>query len=284
MSHDDTKDRERLLDQLDRTGERAVMLEQTAQEIAKTARLQRDLIPALRECIRAAPTDPATQKEIRRQVAAWEGVREVTEGLAGGLALAASYTATSGAALNTTVMFASYTTVPQEARERVEDILQRAPLLEEVRAGLRRLGLDAPVPGRRSSLQLLQEAEAALEIPAGGEDGGAIGALLPVRQCIDSAIDELMRRRPQQEPGRGPAGERGRPGKILSIGRQCARGEIGADVFATIGHDIEQLYGRLSAAKDRAIGRAEIVGLFNRTLFALTTLLDSLDEKRLRPV
>jgi hypothetical protein len=65
-----------------------------------------------------------------------------------------------------------------------------------------RLGLDRRSGNDRPALDLLHEAKSAMDRPVLG-DGGPTSVLIPLRESIDAAIAELVRRRAKQEPVKG---------------------------------------------------------------------------------
>jgi hypothetical protein len=153
--------------------------------------------------------------------------------------------------------------------------IDRPTIAEEVRTAMRRLSLDARSEVYRSALTILDEAVAAINIPVAG-DGGPIAPLVTLRECIEAAIAELIRRRRVQEPAK-PFRE-----KIHSLGRHCAVSGLPGGFFDRLVADGEKLIDDLSDGKQRAWSRGSIVDLFNTGLLYLKALLDSIDAAKLR--
>jgi hypothetical protein len=53
--------------------------------------------------------------------------------------------------------------------------------------------------------------------------------------------------------------------------------------FDRLGIDAESLMNRLSGAKQSGMGRGQLVEYFHQGLLFLNSLMDSIDESRLRP-
>jgi hypothetical protein len=124
-------------------------------------------------------------------------------------------------------------------------------------------------------LELLEEARAVLEQPA-FSDGGTASVLIPLRECIDSALAELLKRRPQQEPA-GTLRD-----KIRSLGRQCGRPGLRADHFDRLADDADALHRDLSAAKQARLSRDQVNQHFHRGLLVFNALMDGIDETHLK--
>jgi hypothetical protein len=147
-------------------------------------------------------------------------------------------------------------------------ILDRPHLLDEVQSSMRRLGLDP---------RLLNEANGALERPVLHE-GGPVSVLITLRECINRALAELLRRRPMQEPASKMCD------KLTSLGRQCARAALQEAHFERLGVEGDLLLNDLSSAKQADMARQQLNDLFNRGVLFLNALTSSVDETRLRPV
>lgn len=155
-------------------------------------------------------------------------------------------------------------------------ILERSPLVEEVKRSMCRLGLDKRGGNSRTPLELLEEAQGALDRPV-IQGGGPTTVLIPLRECIDAVITELVRRRPKQEPVKGWSG------KVVSVGRHCAHPGLKLDHFDRIGADVEILMNQLSGAKQTSMNREELNRFFHRGTLFLKALMDSIDESLLKP-
>ena len=97
-----------------------------------------------------------------------------------------------------------------------------------------------------------------------------------LRESINAAVSELLRRRPNQEPAR-KLGD-----KIKSIGRQCNYEYLNQEHFEGIATNAEVLVNECSEMKQTKVTRNRLKELSNRGLLILYTLLSSIDENRLR--
>jgi hypothetical protein len=120
-----------------------------------------------------------------------------------------------------------------------------------------RLGLDVCHGNNRSALQLLEDAKFSLEGPQTTAADGALPILISLRECIESTLAELMRRRPQQEPASRSSD------KIVSIGKQCGRNGLPANYFINLASNCPDLLNRLSGKKQATMPRTEIRAQFN---------------------
>ena len=153
--------------------------------------------------------------------------------------------------------------------------LERNPQVEKAIASITsRLGLNSRGGGSRTPIDLLLEARGALDRPIVG-DGRAVSVLVSLRECIDAAITELVRRRPTQEAVKGWSG------KVVSVGSRIAVSFL-VSHFERLGVDGERLMNELSGAKQAAMTRDILMQYFNRGLLFLNALMESIDEARLR--
>ena len=171
----------------------------------------------------------------------------------------------------------SFLEAPEFQREKqlYLSVLERHRLIEKARGSLARLRLHAPRKGYRNATELLAEAEAALKNPA--VEGAAASILIPLRGCIDAAIAELIRRRPNMESAKN---ERE---KIESLAAQCARPLLSADHFKRLGDDLYDLLDDLSSAKNAKMSRDQVIDVYYRALLWFNAFLESYDETRFKP-
>src|SRR2546425_4128039 len=156
------------------------------------------------------------------------------------------------------------------AKSRLQQTLERFPLTEQAQSSMRRLGLDRRGGSRRAPPELLAQARGALELP-GFQEGGPASVLIPLRERIEAAIAELLRRRPTQEPA-GKARE-----KLTSLGRQCRRDGLDEAYFERRAVEADPLLNDLSGAKQGDMPRERVNELFHRGLLFLNSLLDGMD-------
>ena len=159
-----------------------------------------------------------------------------------------------------------------------EDHINAARLdqtFEDIKAEMRRLKLDSGKARYRNPLDLLEEAYLAIRYPVSAK-GGASSALLGLRGSINRSIDELVRRRPVQEPAEN------RRDRLLSIGRHCGKAGLGASRFDDLATDDGYVNDELSGPGQAVIVRPDLLKQFLRGAQFLHALLASVDETHLR--
>jgi ketopantoate reductase len=100
---------------------------------------------------------------------------------------------------------------------------------------------------------------------------------IPLRECLNATIGELLRRRTTQEQARRTFD------KLASIQRQCGRVDLPEDHLERLASDTDTVLNDLSATKQADIDRERQTELFRRGVLILNALLESIDETRLRP-
>jgi hypothetical protein len=157
---------------------------------------------------------------------------------------------------------------------RVTQLYDRQPILEQVRQGLVRCGLDRG-RGKRSALEHLEEAERAYAAPS-GEGTSPIAVLVALREAIGTAVDDMHTRcRPQERGGNWTE-------KVLSIGRRCGSATAPSDRFPLLAQSIRTVVGELSGGKRGDMEREAVLLKYVEGLTFLQSLLDAIDESRLR--
>jgi len=162
-----------------------------------------------------------------------------------------------------------------EARTRIADIVESDAWDRELESAFRRLRLDVGGRNQESALQLLAISHEALKTPSGAEPGAA-AVLIPLREAIDRTLNDLLRRSPGQERTRNIRR------KVESV---CARlgtaGLPNSDVERLI-NEAAELIPELSCGKQQVFKVSEIQALFIRGKAFLRTLLEAIDEDKLR--
>lgn len=287
MSDEPVKKKNELLRLLSAVESQAPNLEALGQDIARSARLSRDIASCVRDLVSQIPHDNLVPDEQwNQQIDGWRSWEAVANGLQGSHTLVNSFVAVSEATTVTTsgamfdLTFISPASPPlqkaiETAKTRFSQAVERFPLADEARASMKRLHLDSRGGTYRTAMELLIEAEGALDRPVFNE-GGPVSVLIPLRECINVAVSELIRRRPTQEPASKIQD------KIASIGQQCARPGLVQDHFACLGANATKLLDDLSAAKQAEVSRERLTEIFHRGLLLLNALMNSIDEARLR--
>lgn len=157
------------------------------------------------------------------------------------------------------------------------ELTSRPTLKEEVVTLIKDFNLDIAPSGKKSGLELFETAHRAFETPVTRRNP-VITSLVPMREAVESIIDELLRRRPQQLPSGSSYSK-----KILSIGSQLKK-EIVANVvvqeWADQWHDISNK--DLSASKRHQMTRTEWSHKLSRATQFLHSFLTGLDVAKLR--
>lgn len=130
--------------------------------------------------------------------------------------------------------------------------------------------------GKRSPLDLMQEARAALDVPSTGRVSGA-GVLLPFRGAIDEVFEQITRRLPEQVSAKGW------PAKTANILRQCGIAGLPQEFIADLARDADRLNDNMSDAKTSELSVDDVQDIYHRGLLFLSALLSSLDQTKLQP-
>jgi len=286
MADDPAKKKDELLQLLSQVESQAQRLEALGGDIVRSARLSRDVAGPLRDLFLVVPVGNLSSEHWHRQVTSWRSwhvaVGEVETARTAVNSFVALSSAVASSSCETFTMVSltphlspSILVTVEDVKARLRQILERFPLLEEAESAMRRVGLDVRGGNRRTPLDLLVEARTALEQPS-FQDGGPASVLIPLRECLDSSIAEILRRRRTREPTPKVRD------KLISLGRQCARAGLQVTYFERLGTDAERLLNDLSAAKQAGMSREQLTELFHRGLLFLNAVLQSIDETLLR--
>jgi len=283
MMSDAEKKKTEYLELLAKTPAQALRLEGLSREIIQAARLAEDVTTPTREIIDNLPPDTLSPEQWDQLIAAQRKWLENANRLEASMAESARIFAASSYVMSSTSTSSAYMVIVrglpqavkiQAAQKELGRVLEQAPLVESARASMRRLGLDRRAGGHKSARELLDEAKTALDQPSGAA-GGEVAVLLTLREAIESALSELIRRRPLQEPTSNNRE------KIRSIGRQCALTGM-EDQFEALASQGPEIINTLSGTKQTAIPRPELITLFQRGVLFLDALLKSIDGATLR--
>jgi hypothetical protein len=156
-------------------------------------------------------------------------------------------------------------------------IITQNPLADEVRSGMSRLRLDKMRgEDKRNAMDLFDESKIALDRPTTGE-GSPVAVLIPLRECVNTILSELLRRRPVQEEASKVRD------KVASIGGHCGRPGLSTQHFERLADNAHGLIDELSGGKQSAISRDSLINLHQKSVLLIKALLDSVDETKLRP-
>jgi hypothetical protein len=157
------------------------------------------------------------------------------------------------------------------------DVANRPTLKAEVISLIRALHLDIAPTGKKSTLELFQTAHQAFEAPI-SKGNPVITSLVPMREAVESSLDELLKLRPKQE-STGASHSK----KILSIGAQLKKdfiSDVVVQEWADQWHDISDK--DLSASKRYQMTRDEWSRKLNRATQFFHSFLTGLDPTKTR--
>lgn len=282
MSDSEKKKNYKLIEILDEAEQLHANAQQQAHELSGQFQLNSDQARMMREL---AKRFPFKSEDAERLTITWRRQNDATRAVSHELretlqvyGLSANhtiYTTTS----SVSEAF-SITAIPLEPDalsyvQEVNKLVDRGHLLERLRAGLRRCGLDRGQAGKRSALDLIEDAERAISAPSGSQTSPT-AALVPLREGIGTAIRNVFGRcRPQDEGKNWSA-------KVLSIGERCASGSVPPDHFKGLATRVEVMVNELSGGKHHIMNRDTVLLKYVEGLSFLLTFLDGVDESRLR--
>ena len=140
---------------------------------------------------------------------------------------------------------------------------------------LKEFGLDIPhQPDEKSPLELFETAHEAFAKPV-TQNNPVSTSLIPLRGCIDNAIQSLILMRPHQE------GTGGWKKKIISIGKQLKKDSLPDEVIDELAEECHSLINDLSGFKTGDINRGDWLIWLNRGTSFLNSLLKGLDSSKL---
>jgi hypothetical protein len=136
-------------------------------------------------------------------------------------------------------------------------------------------GLSTAAPGKKCPAELLEVACAAFENPV-TQGSSASTSLLPMRDCINSTVAALLKRRPKQNPAKS------KRDKILSIAEQTARFGITDWAVESIADRYKKLCVELSSSKQEDVPREEWMVILRRAMVLLIEFLQSIDQTKMK--
>lgn len=155
------------------------------------------------------------------------------------------------------------------------EFVSRPSQKETVIQLLKEFGLDIPhQPDEKSPLELFETAHEAFARPV-TQNNPVSTSLIPLRGCIDNAIESLILMRPHQEETGGWKK------KIISIGKQLKKDSLPDNVIDELAEECHSLIDDLSGAKTGDISREDWLIWLNRGTSFLNSLLKGLDSSKL---
>lgn len=140
---------------------------------------------------------------------------------------------------------------------------------------LHKFKLSTAAPNGKSAVALLETACAAFERPVTQEDPVST-SLIPMRECINTTIATLLRRRPKQEPAKS------QKDKIISIGNQTALDGVPDWAISSMAERWDKLLDKLSSSKKADIHRSTWRATLQESLLFLIEFLQSLDQTKMK--
>jgi hypothetical protein len=258
MEDEQSKKRDKLLQILGEVKRDAHDLTSKGRDIVKIGQFAADLANCTEDYIRCIPEDSFfTSRQWDDQIDSWIKWRE-----GAGYALKvfkiqpiefannSTSVATSAAISSVYISFLPQSVQGQarKAYEKYEQLLEQSNVIQELEAEIHRLGMAHAKTGRTSILSHLQQSYQAYKTPSTKEVSPS-AVLIPLREAIDLALDELLKRRTQQE------GAKGRKDKMISICRQCSRDGVSMSQIDQLANQVGELNDLLSGSKQDAMSR-----------------------------
>jgi hypothetical protein len=281
-----SKKKDKFLQILSKAKYAAKKLASKGREFVKQGQFAADLAACNEEFIHHFPDDsflsPAQWDD---QIAAWNGLGQYADVVILQLDNMSQFIipAVTGTSLaSSTVISSGY--IPRlpissqdaarKTYEGYEQLLERSNLVSEIEIEIHRLGLASSAPESKSILSLILQSKHALEVPSMGEVSPP-AVLIPLREAINRALADLLRKRPRQEKARAIQD------KVRSICGQVCKPFVDGRQIAQLEQEAHDLNHELSEAKQRSMMRERVRELMNRGFVFLLSLLRTLDENKM---
>jgi hypothetical protein len=246
----------------------------------------KDIADASETLIRSASLEKLPEDEIDREVGAWgsaaHAIRSIVQGVSSqhdiGYVTSILTSAASGLIMyngpspSCSSIDPGAITIPVQ---RLNDVLEKADWMEQVRRQLVRLHLGSAISGVRSPQALLDEANTAYLRPSSGAPNPA-AILIPLREAILALVAELLRRRPKQE---STSSQRK---KIESICAQCGRSTLDSGQVSHMADEYDRIVNDLSNSKQAQMDRQQIRASLTRGFAFLEGFLGMIDDTKLQ--
>ena len=158
----------------------------------------------------------------------------------------------------------------------IEKVTQKNATEAEVIELLKEFGFDKSVISRKSALEQFNIALSAFKKPV-TDDNPISTSLIPMRECIRTMIDSLLKCRPEQVKTK-KEGE-----KIISIGQQLKRDTIPEGTIFSLSNKWKNILGKeLSSAKEVNISRDEWRFRITQSMLFIKSLLTALDPQKFK--
>jgi hypothetical protein len=161
------------------------------------------------------------------------------------------------------------------AQKNLGQVIDQSIRKDDITQLMQQFGLGTSPVGKKNAAEQFETAWAAYETPV-TQSSPVNTSLIPMRESIETTIQELMRRRPRQESAKN------QKGKIISIGEQLARDDILRSDIESWALQWEKLANELSGSKQANISRDEWRDLLRRAFLFLQEILQGLDPTKLK--
>lgn len=283
---DTEKLKKQLLNEVQATKSEAQDLVLSGQKIIEDGQRVIDLTEAVENVFKQLPTDSCVSSgELEKQIETWKiakkGILMAKETLLGAninnpIFLVSTTASTIGSQALFDEFPSQYNRQPFiQAIGKLENVLDKMEWVQLAEEQLIRLSLDTSSSSKQSALSQLRQAKEAFLRPVTSEISPA-AILIPIREAINTAIDDLLRRRPFQEEAKN------RFKKIISIGTQCGKMHLPPNQLEVLAKQAETIMDELSSAKTDKMNREKVRMLFRNACTFLTAFLEVIDEVSLR--
>lgn len=160
------------------------------------------------------------------------------------------------------------------AAQRLSHIINSQIEKGKVLSILREYGFTNAISGRKSPAEQFEIAWAAFEKPV-TQNVPTSTSLIPMRECLNNIVAELLRRRSSQERVNS------KRNKILSICHQFAVSGVTDWAVNSLADRWENLHDELSGSKDKNYSRPQWSDCLSRASLFLIEFLQSLDQSKM---
>ena len=157
----------------------------------------------------------------------------------------------------------------------LKNVIEKLAKKEKVLMLFKEFGFSKASLGKQSPVTLFETACLAFEAPV---KDIPISSMIPMRECVNSTIEALMKRRKKQE--------RCKPKyvKVVSIISQANRNQISMETIKSIAAQWDELNGKLSGGKQGVYNRDEVRSILNESILFLIGFLESLDQSKMKNI
>jgi len=273
---------DRLLREAQETGK---LVAQKGREVTKSGQFVQDMASATRDALRIykPPQNLVFLND------SWRIVNQEAEALLSGIGqvrLGSFLNSGSTVAYGTSDAFPTDEIIPQLPPQdqaaalvtlsHLHEVTGRLADKHEVARIMTNLGLDKPVPGKKSPLELFITAHDAFEDPVC--DSNPIStSLIPIREAAQLSVQELLHRRPRQEKTSAQWE------KIVSIGGQLKKDSVPDALVQTWAYQWKTLLRKyLHPSKQQELSRADWQTRLQQSTLFLRGFLGGLDPSKFR--